>query len=141
MSDFSSLCPLFSTGVYGEITLPMINFTSRTTSAMFCQTPPFGRSVIITAAYIQKVSAFAASCTAVKLKLAKAAAQSTTYALRTVFASYTLSGTSAVQALGKWLTMTLTAKTLGATSVLHVHSSKSDNGAGRVNVVIRYKEK
>lgn len=141
MADFSSLCPLFNTGVYGEITLPMINMASRTTSAMFCQSPPFGRSVIITAAYIQKVSAWASSCTAVKIKLAKAAAQATTYALRTVFASYTMSGSSTVQALGKWLTMTLTAKTLGATSVLHVHSSKSDSGAGRCNILIRYKEK
>ncbi len=141
MSDFSALCPLFNTGVYGEITLPMINMASRTTSAMFYYGLPFGRSVIVTAAYVQKVTAFASTCTAVKIKLAKAAAAATTYALRTVFASYTLSGSSTVQATGKWLTMTVTAKTFGATSVLHVHSSKSEAGAKNVNVIIRYKEK
>lgn len=141
MADFSSLCPIFNTGVYGCVTFPMVNMTSKTTSAMFNYGMPFGRSVIVTNAYVQKVTAFAATCTAVKIKLAKAAAAATTYALRTVFASYTLSGSATVQATGKWLTMTVTAKTFGATSVLHIHSSKSEAGAKFVNVIVRYKEK
>lgn len=141
MADFSALCPLFNTGVYSEVTFPMIPMTSKTTSAMFNYGFCFGRSVIVTAAYVQKVTTFGTTCTAAKIKLAKAAAASTTYALRTVFASYTLSGSSTVQATGKWLTMTVSAKTFGATSVLHVHSSKSEVGAKNVNLIIRYKEK
>jgi hypothetical protein len=141
MADFSALCPLFNTGVYGCVTFPMIPMSTKTTSAMFNYGFNFGRSVIITHAFVQKVTAFASTCTAVKIKLAKAAAYATTYALRTVFASYTLSGTSTVQATGRWLTMTVTAKTFSATSVLHVHSSKSEANAKNVNVIIRYKER
>jgi len=141
MADFSSLCPLFNTGVYSEVTFPMIPMTSKTTSAMFNYGYNFGRSVIVTGAFVQKVTTFVSTCTAMKIKLAKAAAAATTYGLRTVFASYTLSGSAVVQATGKWLTMTVSAKTFGATSVLHVHSSKSEAGAKNVNVIVRYKEK
>lgn len=141
MSDFSSLCPIFNTGVYSEVTFPMIPMTSKTTSAMFQNGFAFGRTVIVTAAYVQKVTAFAATCTALTVKLAKAAAASTTYALRTVFASYVLSASSTTQATGRWLAMTVTAKTFTASSVLHVHSSKSEAGAKNINLIVRYKEK
>ena len=139
MSDFSSLCPLFNTGVYSEITLPYIFIGTRSTTNKFEGGFPFGRSVIVTAAYVKKHTTPVSTTSAITLKLAKAA---TWAATRTVFASKLLSKTVTTQAVGRYLTMTVTAKTFGATSVLHVVSgSKEATCSVHASILVRYKEK
>jgi hypothetical protein len=139
MADFSALCPLFSTGVYNELFWGPISLASRSTTNKFACLPPFGRSVIVTAAYVAKNTTFAATATAVKLALARAA---TWAATRTVFGTVILSSTVATQARNKPLAFTIaSAKTFSATQVLHLKSLKKEAGANTVNIWIRYKEK
>lgn len=137
MSDFSDLCPLFNTGVYSEITLPYINLASRSSTQEFEGGLPFGRSVIVTAAYVKKHTDISTTAS-LTIKLAKAASWAAT---RTVFASLVLSGTTTTQALGKYLAMTVTAKTFGATDVLNLQSSAAEANAKHVSIIVRYKEK
>ena len=138
MSDFSSLCPLFNTGMYSEITLPYISLTSRSTTNKFEGGIPFSRSVIVTHAYVKKHTTFTATATAVKLALCRAASWAAT---RTVFATIVLSATVTTQAVGKYLPFTVTAKTFSATQVLNLKALKKEAGAKNVSVVVRYKEK
>ena len=141
MSDFSDLCPLFNTAVYSEIQMPYILLGTRTTSELFAGLPAFSRSVIVTHAYVKKHTTFAATCTGLKVELLKAATWATAFASKTVFASLTLSSTVATQIVGKYLPMTVTAKTFGATDVLNLLLAKSEAGAYHVDVLVRYKEK
>jgi len=141
MSDFSDLCPLFNTGVYSEITLPYVQLSTRTTTQQFAGLPAFGRSVIVTHAYVRKHTTFAATCTAIKALLYKAASWATAYASKTWFASYTLSSTVATQIVGKYLAMTVTATTFSATDVLSLMVNKSETAARHIDVLVRYKEK
>ena len=139
MSDFSTLCPLFNTGVYSEITLPYVFIGTRSTTNKFEGGFPFGRSVIVTAAYVKKHTTPASTTAAITIKLAKAA---TWAASRTVFASKLLSKTTTTQAVGRYLTMTTTSKTFGATDVLHVVSGAKEAVCSiRVSFLVRYKEK
>jgi len=139
MSDFSDLCPLFNTGVYGEITLPYVFIGSRSTTNKFEGGLPFGRSVIVTACYVKKHTTCASTTAAMKVKFAKAA---TWGATQTVFSSFQLSKTVTTQVVGKYMTMTTTAKTFGATDVLHMVSGAKEAVASvHVSAVIRYKEK
>lgn len=140
MADFSALCPLFNTGVYHETTFGgPISLVSLTTGAKFACLPPFGRSVIVTHAYVAKITTFAATCTAMKLAICRAA---TWAATRTVFGTIILSRTITTQIIKKPLPVTIaTAKTFSATQVLHLKSLKSEAGARTVNIWIRYKDK
>jgi len=140
MAGFSELCPLFNTGMYSEISFGgPISLVSRSTTNKFAALPPFSRSVIVTHAYVSKNTTFAATATAVKLAICRAA---TWAATRTVFATINLSATITTQKPGKYLAFTIaTAKTFSATQVLHLKALKKEAGARTVNVVIRYKEK
>jgi len=138
MSDFSNICPVFKAGMYSELTFPYIDLASRSTTNNFGGNFAFGRSVIVTAAYVRKQSTFAGTCTAMKLKIGKAASWAATLS---VFASVTLSATITTQAVGKYLGFTTTAKTFGATDVLRFQSGKSEAGAKIVDVMVRFKEK
>lgn len=140
MADFSTLCPLFNTGMYSEIGFGgPITLTSRSTTNKFACLPPFSRSVIVTHAYVAKNTTFTATATAVKLAIARAA---TWAATRTVFGTVILSATITTQAIKKPLAFTIaSAKTFSATQVLHLKALKNEAGAKTVNVWIRYKEK
>jgi hypothetical protein len=138
MSDFSSLCPLFNSGVYSEITLPYFSLTSRSTTNKFEGGLPFSRSVIVTHAYVKKHTTFTATATAVKLAICRAASWAAT---RTVFATINLSATITTQAIGKYLPFTVTAKTFSSTQVLNLKALKKEAGAKNVSVIVRYKEK
>ena len=140
MAEFSALCPLFNTGMYSEISFPdTISLVSLTTGAKFAALPPFGRSVIVTHAYVSKNTTFATTATAVKLAICRAA---TWAATRTVFGTINLSRTVTAQPIHKYLPFTIaSAKTFSATQILHLKSLKSELGARGVKVIIRYKEK
>ena len=138
LSDFSALCPLFNTGMYSEITFPPVTVNDRSTTNKLIGGLPFSRSVIVTHAYIAKLTTFLATVTALKIALCRAASWAAT---RTVFATITLSGTGTTQARGKYLPFTVTAKTFSATQVLHLRTMEKEAGGKTVSVVVRYKEK
>ena len=140
MADFSALCPLFNTGVYHDCTFGgPISLVSRSTTNKFAALPPFGRSVIITAAYVVKNTTFAATATAVKLAICRAASWAAT---RTVFGTINLSSSITTQIVKKPLGFTIaTAKTFSATQVLHLKALKKEADARTVNVFVRYKDK
>ncbi len=139
MSDFSALCPLFNTAVYSEISFPTVNMSGHSTTNKLVGGMPFSRSVIVTHAYAAKISTFPASCTALKIALARAA---TWAATKTDFATLILSGTGTTQLRGKYLPFAVTAKTFSATQVLVLHTKKKETSApGNVHVIVRYKEK
>jgi hypothetical protein len=137
MSDFSSLCPLFNTGVYSEMTLPNILCASISTTTSLGPGIPFGRSVIVTAAYARLRTDISSSVT-FSAKLAKAASWAAT---RTAFATCKISATSATYTVRRYKAFTVTAKTFSATDVLHVVSSKSEANMKTIDVIVRYKEK
>jgi hypothetical protein len=141
MADFSALCPLFSTGVYNDVKIyDGLVTTARSTTTRF-GIPPFGRSVIVTAAYIAKLTTFAATCTALKIALLRAASWSS--ATRTIFATFNLSATAATQICRKPLAFTIaSAKTFSATQVLQLKFLKKEGGGAKTcDVWLRYKEK
>jgi hypothetical protein len=140
MADFSALCPLFSTGVYNEMKIYNgLATTARSTTTRF-GIPPFGRSVIVTAGYVAKLTTFAATCTALIVGLARGTSWTAT---RTVFATYKLSATAAVQIVRKPLAFTIAAaKTFSATQILFLKFLKKEGaGAKTCDFWIRYKEK
>jgi hypothetical protein len=138
MSDFSELCPLFNTGVYSEITLPNLLLAGRSTTNKVDGGYAFGRSVIVTAAYLKKKSAFDATATATAVYLCRQASYAAT---KTVFASRLLSATDVTLAVGKWLPFTVTAKTFSATQVLAVRVKSLKTGMRPADVIVRFKEK
>ena len=137
MSDFSALCPLFNTGVYSELTLPGIVAASISTTTSMGPGIPFGRSVIVTAAYARLRTDISTTVT-FTAKLAKAASWAAT---RTVFASCKISATTATYTVRRYKPMTVTAKTFSATDVLHVVGSKSEASMHTMDIIVRYKEK
>ena len=140
MADFSALCPLFNTGVYHDLKLfGGFSVASRSTTTRFGM-PPFGRSVIVTAAYIAKNTTFVASATAIKVALLRAASWAS--ATRTIFATINLSSSITTQVIRKPLSMTIaSAKTFSATQVLQLKFLKKEAGGRTVDVWVRYKEK
>jgi hypothetical protein len=138
VSDFSALCPLFSTGVYSELTLPYCNAGGVSLTEVVDAGYPFGRSVIITAAYLKKHTLFSATATGTKLYLCRQTSASGT---ATVFASIVLSATDTVVVPKQWAAFTVTATTFTATQVLAVRANKARTGMKHVSVIVRYKEK
>jgi len=137
LSDFSDLCPLFNTGMYSEVTFPYVSLSAVSTTEGIGGYI-FGRSVIVTAAYVAKHTNIPSSTDAFKVKLALAA----TYgASLTVFASYKVSNTTTTEAVGKYCAMTVTAKTFGATSVLLISNDGAEAAAQHQSIIVRYKEK
>jgi hypothetical protein len=139
MSDFSELCPLFNTGVYSELTLPYIDMNISSTGKADGGYK-FGRSVIITAAFIKKHTAFTATATATKAYICR---QASIDATKTVFASIALSATdtTATAVPRQWKALTVTAKTFSATQLLVVRTNKGRTGMKHCSFIIRYKEK
>lgn len=137
MSDFSSLCPLFNTGVFSELTLPYISVSGLSTTGKKGGYV-FGRSVIVTAAYLLKHTDFTATATACKVYLCR---QATYNATKTVFASIALSATDVTFATGKLLAFTVTSKTFSATQLLAIRTASKKTGMKSVSVIARFKEK
>lgn len=139
MADFSALCPLFNTGVYNELAVVRsFSAASRATTTKW-GIPVFGRTVVVTAAYVAKLTTQLATATALKVALCRAASWAAT---RTVFATLNLSSTITTQVIRKPLAMTMaTAKTFSATQVLTLKFLTNEAGGKGIDVWIRYKEK
>lgn len=147
MSDFSELCPLFTTGVYKELTVNVLNFSGLSTTmnalcgAVVKATKPgslkFDRTVIITrvfAGQFQKGSQAVILCAMRH--------PSTGTAAGVAFASLKMSTTSTVHAKNRFRKMTLAAnKTFLAADVLGFSVKTKKTDPGRFSFIVRYKEK
>jgi hypothetical protein len=140
MSDFSALCPLFNTGVYGCVTFPTITVASISTTTTIGPAVPFGRSVIVTAAYVRRAADISSTVT-YTVKLAKMAAWSTKIAGATVFASCKISSTATAYPISRYKAFTVTAKTFSATDLLVVKNSQKETNMTTLDIIVRYKEK
>ncbi len=140
MSDFSSLCPLFNTGVYGCVTFPNIIVAAISTTTTIGPAVPFGRSVIVTAAYVRRNADISSTVTYTML-LAKMAAWSVKVVSGTVFASCKISSTVTAYPVSRYKAFTVTAKTFNATDLLVVKNSKNEANNTVMDLIVRYKEK
>ena len=140
MSDFSDLCPLFNTGVYSEITFPLITVAAISTTTTIGPAVPFSRSVIVTHAYVKRTADISSTVT-YTVKLAKMAAWRVKVASGTVFASCKISSTATAYPITRYKAMTVTAKTFGASDLLVVVNSKKETNMTTLDIIVRYKEK
>ena len=147
MSDFSSLCPLFNTGVYNEMTIPYVHFTGVSitanaiagvkTRAANPGSLKFQRTVVVTKIFCAKngTPGTAAVYTAVRLA-------STGTAAMTAFASITVSTTSTVYCVNKYKAMTQASnQTFLAADVLGFTLKTAKTDPGIASFIVRYKEK
>ncbi len=151
MSDFGELCPLFTTGVFNEVTFPgpmylsavltQVNLLAGTGAQAKAGYFTFGRTVVVTEAYIRRLSA--TNTTEVELQLFHKT--SGTAALTgTVFGTVTLPLSASQYELGySWQPFVIAAdKTFTSDEVLSLQIGAALTvSSGCVELMVRYKEK
>jgi hypothetical protein len=146
MSDFGELCPLFSTGVFNEVTFPAINLTAVTAcgnallgTLTFTKEGAFsfGRTVIVTGAFIRRTAANGSQAI---LNLNKHASQ---LAVGSTIGSLVVSTTLCGMEVYTWVPMTVaTGITVTSNEVLGLTITTGFvSGAGTYDLIVRYKEK
>jgi len=151
MSDFSEICPLFNTGVFNEVTFPGPMYLSGVLSLVDllagtgAQEKPgyftFGRTVIVTEAFIKREVATNTTETTLFLRHKTSGTQALT---GTIFGSITLPLTGSAHELGyTWKPfVAFTGKTFTSTDVLALGiASALTVSSGAVALMVRYKEK
>jgi hypothetical protein len=147
MSDFSELCPLFSTGVYNEMTIGPISFTglSLTNNALAGNfgkpsvpaSLKFQRTVVVTKIFAQKYRVVGT-----KVVINAKRHLSTGTAAGTVFATIAWSTTDTLYPVGMIRKFTQAAnKTFLAADVLGFIQLTKKTVPGRFGFIVRYKEK
>jgi len=148
MSDFSELCPLFSTGVYKELTISNVYMTGLSvtgnvlagaalTLAKYPGSLKFQRSVVITKIFHRADDAPATACI-ILIKRHPA----TGTAAGTAFASLSCSTTSTLYHKSKWMAMTQAAnKNFNAADVLGIVHKATCATPGIHSFIVRYKER
>ena len=147
MSDFSELCPLFTTGVYSELSINLIKFDGISTTmnaingAVIKATKPgslkFDRTVIVTKVYANRI---ANPGTGVILCAMRHVATGT--AAGVAFASIKASTTATVWPLHAIKKMTQASnKTFLAADVLGFSNKTKKTDGGDFSFIVRYKEK
>lgn len=147
MSDFGELCPLFNTGVFSEITFPYVRLSDTTLCGNYlvasvaamasgCGYASFGRTVVVTGAWVRKQT-LGESNAVVVLKH-----HTTLNAVGTVFASMTISVSVTGHTPGyAWIPLTVTETTFTATDVLAMATASVVVSAGVMDLMVRYREK
>ena len=146
MPDFSELCPLFETGVYKEICFPAIDLITGTSSTtnLFAGTmtmgvgmsgPNFGRTVVVTGAFVQRYSS---NHTAENLYLGH---RTSGAAAATAFGTATITTTFEVYNEKTWQAMTVASKTFTSSEVLNLCvGTTTATHNGFYSLIIRYRE-
>ena len=146
MSDFSQVCPLFTAGVFNEITFPYILMTDISNSGnaligtqvsvSHLGVFTFGRTVIVTGAWIRRsVSAFITATAQLTYATSQRATPSS---IGTVCVP--TSGTKVEFAT--WSYMSVTAHTFTSNDVLGLNLVTSSNQSAPIfDLIVRYKEK
>lgn len=147
MSDFSELCPLFSTGVFNEVTftdLAMTALTGTIDNALvgtltFTKVGnfTFGRTVVVTGAFVRnRVKPTAAMIMQLQHRTSQ-------IATGTQFATLAISITASGVEVYSWIPMnTVTNTTFTSDEILaFCTGTGTASGAGTYDLMIRYKEK
>jgi len=151
MSDFSELCPLFNTGVFNEITFPAIKMTDISATGMgnaligtgisakglsLCFT--FGRTVIITGAYLRNQTDLAATEVIILNRHTTETASGVEFGTCKARSSITFQ-----ENYKTWVPFTIASpKTFASNDILGLsHSSNTQADAGVYDLIIRYREK
>ncbi len=147
MSDFGELCPLFNTGVFNEITFGNVNLSNCTLceNALYASVAAaasgegaftFGRTVVVTAAWLKKLNVNESAVVAVLMH------HTTKNAVGTVFGSLTVSVSVTGQTpLYAYLPMTVTEKTFTSSEVLGLSGASVVVSGGQYDLIVRYREK
>jgi hypothetical protein len=149
MSDFSELCPLFDTGVFHEIVFPGLNMTltaetcnalegSCTAGAAHSGNFTFGRTVVVTKAFLRRWTANAITST---IHLDH---RTTAGAAQTIFGTWIISVTQTLKEVKyTWLAMTQAAdKTFTSSEILGMCIGGGTlSSGGEYDLIVRYREK
>jgi hypothetical protein len=151
MSDFSELCPLFNTGVFHEIIFPgPIELSSIGTlkdllagtaagSAGYSSGFSFGRTVIVTEAFIQRGSLTNDTETSLYLKHKTSGTQALG---GTIIGTLTLPVSASAHQPPGWKAFpAFTGKTFSSNEVLALAVLSNANDSGYVGLMVRYKDK
>jgi hypothetical protein len=148
MSDFGELCPLFNSGVFREILFPYVRMsdaTGVTDNFLFASTDAaasgsgyftFGRTVVITKAYLRKQVIGDSAIVAILQHHTSIKAAGTVFASLTI--SITITGQTPYFA---WIPMTVTDTTFTATDILGMAGASAIVSAGIFDLIVRYKDK
>jgi hypothetical protein len=148
MTDFSEMCPLFETGVFTEFTFPEVSITDISSDAnalMFsvdakastCADFNFGRTIVITDAWVRSRSAPAGSG---YLHLVHHA---TLRAAGTIFGTFSMTVTVVGHDRSSWVKFqALTDTTFDSAAILGLRLATATTDPGAlIDLMIRYKEK
>lgn len=152
MADFGEICPLFSTGVFNEVVFPNIKMTAITASGnallglLTCAsaTRPecwtFGRTVVVTGAYLRIRNTAAIDATTVVRLMHHTTMLAAGTEFATCYSPTALNGsieTATWRAFNTFTNTTFTSsEVLGITMLTGTAS-----GGGTYDVMVRYKEK
>lgn len=148
MSDFGELCPLFNTGVFNEITFPKIGLSGITASGNALVGSlassitmkgyfTFGRTVVVTGAFVRRISLNEAS------NLIHIKHHTSQTAVGTIFGTLTLASQVSLWDNYAWVPFALfTEKTFTATDILGLAPAVGTaTSAGCIDLIVRYREK
>ena len=148
MSDFSELCPLFNTGVFNEVVFPDVALSdvSACANALFATYDAmasslgsfnFGRTVIVTAAWLKKVTGPEGK------EFIYLRHHSSKLAAGTTFGTIQISTSVTGQPVGHaYIPFTVTEMTFDSAAVLGLAPATVTAGSGGVfDLIVRYKEK
>jgi hypothetical protein len=148
MSDFGELCPLFNTGVFGEVTFPIMTLSAKDVTADLLagstdQARPgyftFGRTVIVTEAFLKRELINTTETTLwLRHKLS-----GTQGIIGTVFGSITIPLSMSAHQHGFWKKFVpFVGRTFTSDEVLALGvASDLTVSSGKVALMVRYKEK
>ena len=151
MSDFSEICPLFNTGVFSEVGFyQIVNLTAVSTTANILEGTitagtgagqfSFGRTVVVTDAYIRR---FAATANATNTAAENVYLQhrSSGGAAATAFGSATITTTLSVYTQHTYWAMTVADTTFTSAAVLSLGmGTVTATAIGCYDIIVRYKE-
>jgi hypothetical protein len=149
MSDFGELCPLFNTGVFNEITFPVIVSTASSDTVNLLEglstagalagkdNFTFGRTVVVTNAFIRKWTAN------LEIMYMHLKHYTSAGATPTAFGTWTISNTYTLEEVKyHWKAVTHTDKTFTSDEVLGLSvSCGTTSSGGEYDLIVQYKEK
>lgn len=150
MSDFSELCPVFNTGVFREMLFPNIKMTNVSTTANAltgtddCQASSLGnwlfsRTIIITEAWVKKISSAGAAETMTLQHKTSARAAGTNFA--TLNITVTITGQSPTHGIYAMNMIANGPATFTSAAVLALNYGTATAASGGVfDLYIRYKD-
>jgi len=148
MSDFGELCPLFNVGLFREICFPYVKMsdaTGVTDNFLFASTDAkasgsgyftFGRTVVITKAYVRKQVLGDSAPLIILQHHTSINATGTEFASLSITVSVT--GQTPYYA---WLPMNVTSMTFTATDILGMAAASAVVSAGIFDLIVRYRDK